>query len=373
MIQGVGKTESRVLNGSIGIGYNEDGSGVLSSILCDENEDFNNHVQKFIPTGGLIIPSGTLRITNFFTIHVSADLLTEISNNNISGGWRIESEVCDGNSLQIEKALNKSIFLNKNSNHYFICKDGIWINNFGVGSTQIGQFFCESEVEKMSKSKYNVVNPDDVIAQYGADCFRMFEMFLGPIEQSKPWDDKGISGVSNFLKKFWRLFYDDKGWKVTDEAATDAEMKVLHKTIKKIADDIERLNLNTCVSAFMIATNELTSLKCSKRAVLQPLLITLAPFAPFVTEELWSKLGNTGSIHQAAYPAVEEKYLTESEFDYPVSINGKVRAQVKLGLDITAEEAQAQVMGLEAVAKWTNGAAPKKFVFVKGRIINVVV
>lgn len=236
-----------------------------------------------------------------------------------------------------------------------------------------GKYRCGSAVEKMSKSKYNVVNPDDVIAQYGADCFRMFEMFLGPIEQSKPWDDKGISGVSNFLKKFWRLFYDDKGWKVTDEAATDAEMKVLHKTIKKIADDIERLNLNTCVSAFMIATNELTSLKCSKRAVLQPLLITLAPFAPFVTEELWSKLGNTGSIHQAAYPAVEEKYLTESEFDYPVSINGKVRAQVKLGLDITAEEAQAQVMGLEAVAKWTNGAAPKKFVFVKGRIINVVV
>ncbi len=236
-----------------------------------------------------------------------------------------------------------------------------------------GKYRCGSAVEKMSKSKYNVVNPDDVIAQYGADCFRMFEMFLGPIEQSKPWDDKGISGVSNFLKKFWRLFYDDKGWKVTDEAATDAEMKVLHKTIKKIADDIERLNLNTCVSAFMIATNELTSLKCSKRAVLQPLLITLAPFAPFVTEELWSKLGNTGSIHQAAFPAFEEKYLTESEFDYPVSINGKVRAQVKLGLDVTADEAQAHILGLEAVLKWTNGAPLKKFVFVKGRIINVVV
>lgn len=236
-----------------------------------------------------------------------------------------------------------------------------------------GKYICGRAVEKMSKSKYNVVNPDDVIAQYGADCFRMFEMFLGPIEQSKPWDDKGISGVSNFLKKFWRLFYDDKGWKVTDEAATDAEMKVLHKTIKKIADDIERLNLNTCVSAFMIATNELTSLKCSKRAVLQPLLITLAPFAPFVTEELWSKLGNTGSIHQAAFPAFEEKYLTESEFDYPVSINGKVRAQVKLGLDVTADEAQAHILGLEAVLKWTNGAPLKKFVFVKGRIINVVV
>lgn len=266
----------------------------------------------------------------------------------------------DNHELIIDKFKTQGLSRIGNSNSLFYLNDE-------------GKCITDREIEKMSKSKYNVVNPDDVIAQYGADCFRMFEMFLGPIEQSKPWDDKGISGVSNFLKKFWRLFYDDKGWKVTDEAATDAEMKVLHKTIKKIADDIERLNLNTCVSAFMIATNELTSLKCSKRAVLQPLLITLAPFAPFVTEELWSKLGNTGSIHQAAFPAFEEKYLTESEFDYPVSINGKVRAQVKLGLDVTAEEAQAHILGLEAVLKWTNGAPLKKFVFVKGRIINVVV
>ena len=225
----------------------------------------------------------------------------------------------------------------------------------------------------MSKSKYNVVNPDDVIEKYGADCFRMFEMFLGPIEQSKPWHDKGISGVSNFLKKFWRLFYDDKGWKVTEETPTDAEFKILHKTIKKIGEDIERLNFNTSVSAFMIATNELGGLKCNKRAILEPLLITLAPFAPFITEELWHTLGNKGSIHQASFPKVEEKYLTESEFDYPVSINGKVRAQVKLSLALSAQEVESHILGVEAVTKWTNGAAPKKFIFVKGKIINVVV
>ncbi len=236
-----------------------------------------------------------------------------------------------------------------------------------------GDCLTTREVEKMSKSKYNVVNPDDVIEKYGADCFRMFEMFLGPIEQSKPWDDKGISGVSNFLRKFWRLFYDDKGWKVSDAEPSGAEYKVLHKTIKKIAEDIERLNFNTSVSAFMIATNELGGLNSSKKKILEPLLICLAPFAPFITEELWSALGNKGSIHTAAYPKVEEKYLTESEFDYPVSINGKVRAQVKLSLDLTAQEVEKQVLELEKIKQYTNGAAPKKFIFVKGKIINVVV
>lgn len=235
-------------------------------------------------------------------------------------------------------------------------------------------FVCGNEVEKMSKSKYNVVNPDDVIEKNGADCFRMFEMFLGPIEQSKPWDDKGISGVSNFLRKFWRLFYDDKGnWRVTEDTATDAEFKVLHKHIKKIADDIERLNYNTCVSGFMITTNELNALACTKRAVLEPLLVTLAPFAPFITEELWEKLGHSHSIHTATYPAFEEKYLVESSHDYAVSINGKVRAQIVLPLDITQEDALTQVLALENVQKWTNGNQPKKFIFVKGKIINLVV
>ena len=234
-------------------------------------------------------------------------------------------------------------------------------------------FVCSNAVEKMSKSKYNVVNPDDVIEKYGADCFRMFEMFLGPIEQSKPWDDKGISGVSNFLRKFWRLFYDDKGLKVKEEEPSDAEYKVLHKTIKKIAEDIERLNFNTSVSAFMIATNELGALNCSKKKILEPLLIALAPFAPFITEELWSALGNKQSIHTSTYPTVEEKYLVENSHTYAVSINGKVRAEINLPLDISPDDAKTQVLALDKIKQWTQDAEPKKFIFVKGKIINVVV
>jgi leucyl-tRNA synthetase len=288
-------------------------------------------------------------------------------------------------------------------------------------------------VEKMSKSKYNVVNPDDVIEKYGADCFRMFEMFLGPLDQSKPWDDKGISGVSSFLRRFWRLYVNDNGTlKVTDTAVTSplppkeclwhrrgagdedvlavtspplargaggedilavsplslgegsgvriigeeptaAEYKALHKTLKKISEDIERLQFNTCVSQFMICVNELNDLKCTKREILQPLLIALAPFAPFITEELWSLMGNSGSVHHASFPTIEEKYLVESAFDYPVSINGKTRATINLALDINEADAKAVVLKDETVQKWLNGAEPKKFIFVKGRIINVVI
>jgi leucyl-tRNA synthetase len=236
-----------------------------------------------------------------------------------------------------------------------------------------GAFHVMSVVEKMSKSKYNVVNPDDVIATYGADCFRMFEMFLGPIEQSKPWDDKGISGVSSFLRKFWRLFYSETAWKVTDETPTDKELKVLHKTIKKINEDVEKMSFNTSVSQFMITVNELQDLKCTKRAILEPLVLCLAPFAPFITEELWKALGNKGSVHQAAFPALEEKYLVESEFEYPVSINGKTRASIALPADISQEDALAKVMEIEMVQKWMEGKPVKKFVFVKGRIVNIVV
>jgi len=237
-----------------------------------------------------------------------------------------------------------------------------------------GKYYCGSAVEKMSKSKYNVVTPDDVIEKYGADCFRMFEMFLGPIEQSKPWDDKGISGVYNFLRKFWRLFYGDGGeWRVTEVEPTQAEYKVLHKTVKKVSEDIERLAFNTCVSSFMICVNELAGLQCSKKYILQPLVISLAPFAPFVAEELWAALGNSGSVHHAVFPVAEQKYLVETAHNYGVSINGKVRAQVELSLDLSDDEVREQVLQLESVQKWTQGAEPKKFIFVKGKIINVVI
>jgi leucyl-tRNA synthetase len=251
-----------------------------------------------------------------------------------------------------------------------------------------GTYLCPRAVEKMSKSKYNVVNPDEVIEKYGADAFRMFEMFLGPLEQSKPWDQQGIDGVSKFIRRFWRLFYDDQGTlKITgtrassplertggeDVLVTSAELKILHKTLKKVAEDIERLQFNTCVSQFMICVNELYDLKCTKRAILEPLLIALAPFAPFLTEELWQALGNSGSIHQATYPAIEEKYLIESSFNYPVSINGKVRAEIPLALDLDEASVKAAVLSNDIISKWTNGSEPKKFIFVKGRIINVVV
>jgi leucyl-tRNA synthetase len=246
-------------------------------------------------------------------------------------------------------------------------------NADAVFITEGSDFLCESAVEKMSKSKYNVVNPDDVIAKYGADCLRMFEMFLGPLEQSKPWDDKGISGVSNFLRRFWRMFYDEGKQKWNTETATPAELKILHKTLKKVTEDIERLSFNTAVSAFMICVNELNDLKCTKREILEPLVIALAPFAPFMTEELWNLLGNASSVHQQQFPAIEEKYLVESEFLYPVSINGKVRANISFALDLSEQNIKQAVLENETISKWTEGKEPKKFIFVKGKIINVVI
>lgn len=232
----------------------------------------------------------------------------------------------------------------------------------------------KAEVEKMSKSKYNVVNPDDIVKDYGADTFRMYEMFLGPIDMSKPWDTKGIEGVHRFLKKLWRLYADEqKGWIVTDEAATDAELKVLHKTIKKISDDMERFSFNTSVSQFMITVNELSSLNCHKRAILEPLAILICPFAPHMAEELWHKLGHNDSVVKAAYPAYEEKYTVDNTKNYPVAINGKARVEMEFALDAAQAGIEAAVLANEAVQKWMEGKQPKKIIFVKGKMINVVI
>lgn len=237
-----------------------------------------------------------------------------------------------------------------------------------------GKYLCGAEVEKMSKSKFNTVNPDMLVDKYGADTFRMYEMFLGPIEQSKPWDTKGIEGVHRFLKKFWRLFFDEqKGSVWNNDAPTDAEYKSLHKAIKKIEEDTERFSFNTAVSAFMICVNELSDLKCNKRAILEPLCILMTPYAPHIAEELWHALGNAGSVLDAAFPVFEPKYLVESSKEYPVSINGKVRTSLSFALDADQATVEAGVLANEVVQKWLEGKPPKKIIYVKGKMINVVI
>lgn len=237
-----------------------------------------------------------------------------------------------------------------------------------------GKFICGAEVEKMSKSKYNVVNPDDIVRDYGADTFRMYEMFLGPIDVSKPWDTKGIEGVHRFLKKLWRLYADEqKGWIVTDDAATDAELRMLHKTIKKIGEDIERFSFNTAVSQFMICVNELTSLNCHNRTILEPLAIALSSFAPHVAEELWYGLGHKTTVLDAAYPKYEEKYVTDNTRKYPVAVNGKTRVEMEFPMDAEQSAIEQEVLADETIQKWLEGKTPKKFIYVKGKMINVVV
>ncbi|RYG52231.1 MAG: leucine--tRNA ligase, partial [Chitinophagaceae bacterium] len=237
-----------------------------------------------------------------------------------------------------------------------------------------GKYICGTQVEKMSKRYYNVVNPDDIVGQFGADTFRMYEMFLGPIEVSKPWDTKGIEGVYRFLKKMWRLYFDEQqGLLVTNDKATDAELRVLHKTIKKTKEDIERFTLNTAVSQFMICVNELSALQCHKKEILQPLAVTIAPFAPHMAEELWHALGNEGSVLDANFPLFDPKYLTESTKKYPVAVNGKTRVELEFPIDAEQEQIEKEVLGDATIIKWLEGRPPKKIIFVKGRMINVVV
>lgn len=293
----------------------------------------------------------------------------------------IDVNLVDGIELDIDSIKDKRVTY---KNAYFILNDSSLATIDGI-IKGTGKYVCGVEVEKMSKSKLNTVNPDVLVAKYGADTFRMYEMFLGPVEMSKPWDTKGIEGVHRFLKKLWRLFNDEvKGpiWTTTapspaeragGEAPTDAELKVLHKTIKQIEEVTERFSFNTGVSGFMIAVNELTDLKCHKKEVLEQLLILLTPYAPHIAEELWSQLGNSGSILDAGYPKFEAKYVTESSKEYPVSINGKTRTTMDIALDATQEEVEKLVLANEVVQKWIEGKPVKKFIFVKGKMVNVVI
>lgn len=236
-----------------------------------------------------------------------------------------------------------------------------------------GKYICGWAVEKMSKSMYNVVNPDDIIEEFGADTLRLYEMFLGPLEAHKPWDTQGIDGVFKFLKKFWRLYVNDDKLIITDEEPTKEELKTLHKTIKKIESDIENFSFNTSIPAFMICTNELTGLKCSKRAILEPLVITIAPFAPHIAEELWHKLGHADSVTTAVFPEWNEKFLVEDSFEYPVSFNGKVRFKLALSLAADHAEIEAAVKAAPETAKYLDGKEIRKMIIVPKKIVNIVV
>jgi leucyl-tRNA synthetase len=328
-------------------------------------------------TGSNSLPYPMVTISNdeTFVAYYSADFLVDNPSYKFHP-IRVPVDCVDGSELDIDKLISKR---GEYRNTVFVCKDGYYLRGNWYENKTNGneiaplRFMTSSEVEKMSKSKLNVVNPDHIVEKYGADTFRMYEMFLGPVEQSKPWDTKGIEGVHRFLRKFWRLFVDEvKGSIVNHEAATAAELKVLHKTIKKIEEDTERFSFNTAVSAFMVCVNELNDLKCHKKEILEPLVILLTPYAPHISAELWALMQNDGSVLDAVYPKLEEKYLVESSKEYPVSINGKLRTTLNISLDASQPEVEQLVLANDVVQKWLDGKAAKKIIFVKGKMINVV-
>jgi leucyl-tRNA synthetase len=320
----------------------------------NEPEEIAKEIRAALTTRqDFIVPNAVPRCEQLFVSHsllykYSPDAFTKL---------HVDVNIVEADVLNLEKARSAPMFEKAN----FKTDPG-------------GQFTCSWEVEKMSKSKYNVVNPDDIVAEYGADCFRMFEMFLGPITDAKPWNTQGISGVSNFLRKFWGLFFDARGgFAVLAGEPSKEELKALHTCIKKVTDDIERMSMNTCVSHFMIATNELRRLNCSKRVVLEPLVVLIAPFAPHMAEELWHLLGYSTTVCDAAWPLHRDEYLKSDTVVYPVSINGKLRANLELPADVTGADAEQAALALEQVQKWMDGKPAKKVVFVPGRMINVVV
>jgi leucyl-tRNA synthetase len=241
-----------------------------------------------------------------------------------------------------------------------------------------GKYFVGRDIEKMSKSKYNVVSPDTICEEYGADSLRMYEMFLGPLEQAKPWNTAGITGVHSFLKKLWRLYHSGpNGRFYVAEDSNGAEgrgeiFKTLHKTIKKVEEDIENFSFNTSVSTFMICVNELSAQKCTSRDILEPLAVLISPYAPHIAEELWEKLGNEGSVSTASFPKFEPKYLVEDSKEYPISFNGKMRFTIELPLDMSKDDIEAAVMAHERTQKQLQGRTPKKVIVVPGKIVNIV-
>ena len=296
------------------------------------------------------VSKGQIKHQNVQPIHVDISLLKDTSD-----------------ELDIEKL---KAWRKEFANAEFILEDGTILPP--APSEGRGVYITGREVEKMSKSKYNVVNPDDICEQYGADTLRLYEMFLGPLEQAKPWNTAGISGVYNFLRKLWRLYFSDSGWQVTDEAPTAEMLKALHKTIKKVNEDIQSFSFNTSVSQFMICVNELSALKCHHKAILEPMAILIAPFAPHIAEELWKHLGHNESITYAPYPTHDDQYLQEDSKEYPVSFNGKVRFKRAFPTDMPVAEIEKAILADPQTIEQLQGKAPKKVIVVPNRIINVV-
>ena len=358
--------------------------------FCDKNtSDYWGQVDLYI--GGSEHATGHLLYSRFWTMFLKdrgfishEEPFQKMINQGMILGISAFVYRVDGTNKYVSKALAKDYetqkihidisLLKGTSDELDLDKFKAWRPEFKDAEfiLEDGKYITEREVEKMSKSKYNVVNPDDICEEYGTDCLRLYEMFLGPLEQSKPWNTQGLSGVYGFLKKFYNLYFDGDTFSVSEEEPTKEELKILHTLIKKVIYDIENFSFNTSVSQFMIAVNELQKLKCNKKAILEPLAVLISPYAPHVCEELWSLLGNAESIDFAPFPALNEAYLVEDEIEYPVSFNGKMRFKLSLSAELSKEEIEEIVMKDEKVIQQLDGAKPKKIIVVPKKIINIV-
>ena len=358
--------------------------------FCDKNtSDYWGQVDLYI--GGSEHATGHLLYSRFWTMFLKdrgfishEEPFQKMINQGMILGISAFVYRVDGTNKYVSKALAKDYetqkihidisLLKGTSDELDLDKFKAWRPEFKDAEfiLEDGKYITEREVEKMSKSKYNVVNPDDICEEYGADCLRLYEMFLGPLEQSKPWNTQGLSGVYGFLKKFYNLYFDGDTFSVSEGEPTKEELKILHTLIKKVIYDIENFSFNTSVSQFMIAVNELQKLKCNKRSILEPLAVLISPYAPHVCEELWSLLGNAESIDFAPFPALNEAYLVEDEIEYPVSFNGKMRFKLSLSAELSKEEIEEIVMKDEKVIQQLDGAKPKKIIVVPKKIINIV-
>ncbi len=385
MIQGVSEKITRILYNK-----NRDLSEASSSSLQKTVQIIiDNQVKEFElknPTSNIFISSELEKYynNNYKKDKKPSDSFSIAMHTKQNVDINLLKEIRPAFDSQCEMDINKFLnWNNQDKNSVFICSGGYWQNmnfhSFGFEKDSENKFYTTPEVEKMSKSKFNVVSPDDIAEKFGSDTLRLYEMFLGPLEQSKPWNTNGITGVHGFLKKLWRLFYPtvqgdaSTTLSVTDGEPTKAELKTLHKTIKKIAEDIERFSFNTSISNFMICVNELTDAKCNKRAILEPLLICLSPYAPHITEELWKQLGHNESISTAPFPAYNEEFLVDDSVNYPVSFNGKVKFTLELAATLTPQEVEAIVRANEQTVKYLDGKEPKKVIVVPKKIVNMVV